>query len=55
MGNRDEKLMPGYKWVFTPYITVNGIRRYKKDGGLFKFQVPETKEPPKDEKKPKDV
>ncbi len=53
MGNHDEELLPGNEWVFTPYITIKGVRRWKKDGGVFKFQVPKAKKPPKDEKKPK--
>jgi hypothetical protein len=52
--SKPEKLLPGNVWIFTPYITINGIRRYKKDGGMFKFQAPK-QQPSKKEKKPKDV
>lgn len=48
MGESNEELRPGYKWIYSRYITVRGVRRYKKDGGVYKFQVPD--KPPKRKK-----
>ena len=31
---------PGYKLVFTPYVTRNGKRVYRKNGGMYCFEVP---------------
>ena len=31
---------PGYKLVFTPYVTRNGRKVYRKNGGMYCFEVP---------------
>mgnify|MGYP003305785061 CR=1 FL=1 len=34
---------PGYKVVYTPYITRNGKKVYRKNGGMYRFEVPISK------------
>lgn len=34
---------PGYKLVFTPYVTRNGKKVYRKNGGMYCFEVPISK------------
>lgn len=31
-------------WIYTPYITKNGIKIYRKNGGMFKFWVDDNKQ-----------
>lgn len=31
-------------WVYTPYITKNGVRIYRKDGKVFRFWVDDEKD-----------
>ncbi len=52
---RNEELKPGHVWIYTRTIkTRSGKRIVKKDGGVYKFQVPASQVQPKVEKKPKD-
>ena len=37
---KDISARPGYKLVFTPYVTRNGKRVYRKNGGMYCFEVP---------------
>jgi hypothetical protein len=32
-------------WVYSPYITKNGVRIYRKDGKVFRFWVDDDKAP----------
>lgn len=39
----DISARPGYKLVFTPYVTRNGRKVYRKNGGKYCFEVPISK------------